>query len=414
MIALLALLGAATRADAETRPVPGGSIVVPLGEQPVAPGDPVRALRWADQVIALATSEGLYQDGRPALADGDPVVTSPLGARVRVRAGVRTHDGRPVTAAEVAAALDKLRASPLGFVLGPVRGVQAVGSDAVELALSAPAAPADLAAILSAPQAAVPRTGPFVLGGADAHEVRLDAFSGYHGGRPWLDRVILRAYDSRSNEVSAFELGSAQMLLHGSLRRRDGAGEPLVWPATEAAALLTFVGFAAAAPPEARQAVALAIDADAVRRFAAREPATTVARPAANPARARALLASSAWHGKTLTLLTDKSRFADDDVAQKVQAQLQRVGLTVRIESASASEFERRLAANSGFDLFVGQCAPQLAGTRVCGDGGAVALYRSGLRAHHALELRGLRIDAAGRLRFDDAFLWRKAGAARP
>ena len=138
--------------------------------------------------------------------------------------------------------------------------------------------------------------------------------------------------------------------------------------------------------------------------------------PPPNP-RVRAALAPAA-RGHVLTLIIDGSRFQDAAVAQKVQAQLARVGAEVRIETLPAAELERRVEAGVEHDLYVGQCAlppvrADLAAAilRACG-ADALPLYRRSLRAHHVPELRGLRFDAGGRLRLEDAFVWRRAGVA--
>ena len=416
-VALAGLALGAAAAEAETRPPQGGAIVVPLYDQPVAPGDPLRAARWSDQIIAAATAEGLYRDGRPALADGDPQLVSPLVARVRVRPGAKSHDGRPVGAAEIAAALDRLGKRPgLGFLLGPVREAHAAAPDLVELQLSRPASAAEIVLVLGLPQAAVPRAGPFVLAQTSPQEVRLEAYAGYARGRPYLDRVILRSFATRAEEVSAFEVGTLALSLHGPTVFGGAAPRPEEWldaPTT----LLVYVGLLPGAPPEARRALPLVLDREAVRRFAARGPSVTVPGPPQNAPAARALFAGSAWRGRTLVLLCDRSRFEDEDVAQKVQAQLERVGVAVRIEKAAPAEFERRVAAGKDVDLYVGLCVPphpdpSLSQPWIARCGADVApLYRRSLRAHRAAELRGVRFDAAARLLFDDAFLWRRPPA---
>src|SRR5205814_560176 len=113
---------------------PGGNITVALWDQPTG-----GTARWSDQVIALATAEGLYRDGKPALAAEDPVMIAPQIARVRLRPELRTHDGRPVTAADVIAHTDKQAL---------IHETRAIGPDTVEFQLSHPATAADVAMAL--------------------------------------------------------------------------------------------------------------------------------------------------------------------------------------------------------------------------------------------------------------------------
>jgi hypothetical protein len=183
--------------------------------------------------------------------------------------------------------------------------------------------------------------------------------------------------------------------------------------------LLVYLGFAAAVPADARRAFGQALDRDAIRRFAANGPSTAVSTTgatAADAAQARAALAGTRFQQGALTLIIDRSRFEDEDVAQKVQAQLARAGVSVRLEALAGAEFERRVTQGRGFDLYVGLCTPPYldaggalpaAWTKRCG-ADDVPLFRRGLRAHHVPELRGLRFDATGRLHLEDAFLWRR------
>jgi MarR-like DNA-binding transcriptional regulator SgrR of sgrS sRNA len=360
-----------------SRPTPGGTITIALWEQPVG-----GTARWSDQVITLATAEGLYRDGKPALAIDDPSMLAPQIARVRVRPQLFTQNGQPVSAADVAARIQKQ---------GLIQQVRAMG-DIIELTLSRPSNAAEVAAALSAPESAVPRMGPFVLAPASQSgptDVRLDAWNAHHAGRPWLNSVILRAFPKKSLEQDAFALGKLQVMLHGVPQPNDlKSGGPV---------LFTFLGGLSRLPPNVQQAIPLAIDRDAVRKFAARA-AQTAPGPAPNVTQAHALLGNV--KGPTLALLCDSSRNEDYDAAQKIQTQLARVGLQVRIDTVPAAEFERRVAANTGFDFYVA-AAPLVAWPN-----NVLPLYSRSLSVRVAGDVRGMRLDALGRLRFDDAFLW--------
>ena len=357
-----------------SRPTPGGAITIALWDQPVG-----GTARWSDQVITLATAEGLYRDGKPALAAGDPVMLAPQIARVQLRAELHTQDGRPVGAADVAARIEKQ---------GLIQNVRAMG-DIIELTLSSPSNAGDVAAALSSPQSAVPRTGPFVLAQSTPAEVRLDAWNGYHAGRPWMDQVVLRDFPSRREEQEAFELGKLQVMLRGAAQPNDIKSAP---------ALFTFLGGLSRLPPHVAQAIPLAIDREAVRRFAARGPSQSGPGPAPNPSHAKILVADV--KGRTFALLCDRSRSEDFDAAQKIQTQLTRVGLQVRIDAVPAVDYERRLNAGTDFDFYVG--AAPLVGW----PNNVIPLYSRSLTVRIADGLRGVRLDALGRLRFDDAFLW--------
>jgi MarR-like DNA-binding transcriptional regulator SgrR of sgrS sRNA len=358
-----------------SRPTPGGTITIALWDQPVG-----GTARWSDQVITLATAEGLYRDGKPALAIDDPSMLAPQIARVRVRPQLFTQDGRPVGAADVAARIQKQ---------GLIGQVRAMG-DIIELTLSHPSNAAEVAAALSAPESAVPRMGPFTLAPqTNPAEVRLDAWNNYHAGRPWLNSVILRAFPKKSLEQDAFALSKLQVMLHGVPQPNDlKSGGPV---------LFTFLGGLSRLPPNVQQAIPLAIDRDAVRKFAARS-AQTAPGPGWNAVQAHALVGNV--KGPTLALLCDASRIEDNDAAVKIQTQLARVGLQVHIDAVPAADFEHRVAANTGFDFYVAT-APLTAWPS-----NVLPLYSRSLSVRVAENVRGLRLDALGRLRFDDAFVW--------
>jgi MarR-like DNA-binding transcriptional regulator SgrR of sgrS sRNA len=356
-----------------SRPSPGGTITVALWDQPTS-----GAARWSDQVIALATSDGLYRDGKPALAAGEPAMLAPQIVRVQLRPGLVTHNGQPVTPADVVAHTDKQ---------GLIQTARVIGPDTVEFQLSRPSTLPEAMAALSAPQVAVPRTGPFVLGAATTSEVRLEAWPSYHGGRPWLDRVILRTFLSPRVEQEAFELGRVQVIVHGRADPNDLKSAPV---------LCTFLS-TSKLPQNVAQAVGLAIDREAVRKYAAR-PAQTAPGPMPNVAQARQLAAGA--KGRTFTLLVDSSRSEDLNAAQKIQTQLAGVGLSVRIDAAPASDFESRVASGNNFDFYIASLPLAAWPANV------VPLYQRSLTVRAANNVRGLRLDAMGRLRFDDAFLW--------
>ena len=358
-----------------SRPTPGGSITVALWDQPTGGG-----ARWSDQVIALATTEGLYRDGKPALAAGEPSMLAPQLVRVQLRPGLTAQDGRPVTAADVVAHTDKQSL---------VHDARVIGPDTVEFQLSRPATAPEIVAALSAPLVAVPRTGPFMLGAPNTNGVQLEAWAGYPGGRPWLDRITLRMFVSPRVEREAFELGRVQVIVHGAAQPNDLKSAPV---------LSTFVGLSKL-PPKIAQAIGLAIDREKVRTFAARS-AQIAPGPATNAAQARVLAADG--KGRTFALLVDASRSEDYLAAQKIQTQLAAIGLSVRIDSAPAAEFESRIASGNNFDFYIASLP------LASWPNNAIPLYQRSLTVRVADGVRGLRLDAMGRLRFDDAFLWHR------
>jgi peptide/nickel transport system substrate-binding protein len=224
---LAAALAAAPVARAGLAPRYGGAVSIAL---PAAPGelDPARAATPADLEAARAlhaTLVDLAPDGslRPGLLDALPEPEAGGRAwRLRLRPGLRFHDGHPLTASDVAASLSRL-ASPAtrsrhGWIAAPISGaddvregratalsgVQVVSELELRVLLDAPfpELPRALAAV---PAAIVPRGGPSATGAGPFQlatrgkegVLRLVAFDGFWRGRAYADVVVLLPGDPR-------------------------------------------------------------------------------------------------------------------------------------------------------------------------------------------------------------------------
>jgi len=132
-LAALCLL-LALPAVAGVRARPGGTLRVLLPGEP-RELDPARAASAPDLLLARAIGATLYEAGgdgiRPGLAEELPEV-APGGreVRIRLRAGLRFHDGSPLTAADVAESLARLlrpeTASPHAGLVAALEGAEAV------------------------------------------------------------------------------------------------------------------------------------------------------------------------------------------------------------------------------------------------------------------------------------------------
>lgn len=494
-VALLILALAAT-AHAETRPPLGGRAVASL---PSAPGtfDPIEARSAADVLLAGLVFDGLYRfdaTGRvvPQLAETLPAVSADgLEARIPLRVGARFHDGRPVRPADVSASLRRAQSAPqTDWALASVITIAHV-EDAVVLKLRRP--DPELASHLALPQLAVtplgrppaPRapigSGPFrVRRVADAaRRLELDASVDCFAGRPYLDGITLRWFEDADDEARAYEAGEADVSLRGAVafsgHQPKFATTDFQGPAT----VMTYLAFGRArgdalADPELRAAISLAIGRAAFRHIGSGERVVPSASPvppdligvvaplpapplagaqpappgelAAQPDRARAALArAAARHGKLarLEILVDRSRPEDVDVATRVVAALDAIGVSAGYTVLAAADLERRMTAGL-YDLAIGQLAAaspdpvaaiaaafaaggdrwaqaRLAQGALGLDAAAAAfaerlpvlpLFHRALRAHHKVTLRGLGGDTLGRLDFADAYVW--TGPADP
>jgi peptide/nickel transport system substrate-binding protein len=339
--------------------------------------------------------------------------------------------------------------------------VRAISDDTVELEL-ARAAP-DLPLLLATPAASVTPggappskrpvgTGPFAVESVDAQAVRLVAWANCFAGRPYLDRLVLRAFASRTEEAGSFEIGALHGARHGPYAFE---GNQPRRPPSVAEGPQTITGFLAVGrgPDEAllRRALSLGINRERLRRMAVREPSVTAiggappalggtsGKPLYDPARARAEI-DRRYRGERpkLSLLVDASRFDDRDLADRILGDLTRLGIDVTIEPVDAAQYQARLEAGR-YDLALGAAVPpapdgglavlallaavdpaaaraQLSRAPASAPASApapgsldlettriVPLFHRAARLFHSADLHGLTVDGAGRGGWADA-----------
>jgi peptide/nickel transport system substrate-binding protein len=446
-------LALAAQAHGETRAAYGGAAQAALPSA-LATFDPLRGGLGDLEVAALIFDAPYALDaaGRPrkqlALALDNP--SGALRARLTVRGDLRFSDGTPLTAHDVAASLMRALREPGGWMLGPLKAARALGDDQVELELSreTPELPLLLATRAAAitPGGAAPGkrpvgSGPFVVEALDAQAVRLGPNPSCFAGRAYLQSLTLRSFGARSEETGSFAVGALQALRHA----------PPAFPrraAVERDGAQTITGvIAVGRGPDAerlRRVLSLALNRERLRRAvgesavvaadgvppALRPQASAPLKPAYDPARARAEV-TQRWPGAPphLGLLIDASRFDDRDLAERILADLGRVGIEIAIESVDAAQYQARLESGR-YDLALGAVAPpapdaglaslaalalvdpaaaraalasapapvSLEGTRV------VPLFHRTARLWHVAELHGLELDGAGRASWADAW----------
>jgi ABC-type transport system substrate-binding protein len=481
----------ASLAHAETRPHYGNAIEGSLLGAP-ASLDPVFAQSHAELTIAHLVYDTLYcveADGlaRPHLALARPAVDAGGKiARIALRRNVRFHDGSELTARDVAASLDRARKGPGRWALAAVASVRADG-DLVELALRVPVA--DLATLLALPQTSVTKagappgdhpigSGPFAVTAFDPADRRLAlaAFDQHFDGRPYLDRVVLRWYDTPDGEARRFESGDVQL----SERRETAfAGAQPVFRADEVEgppALLLYVALgrganiAVTSDRGFRRVVDLALARGSLATISSGErvvptrlpvpveagaPGLDAAGARDDLAGARAALddagkriaALDAAHLPQLQLeiLVEATRPDDKELGARVVDALDALGIHARVTAVTARELRDRLGSGR-FDLAIDQLAApvtaaavwwaaafaaggddwaerQLAGGRI--DGAAAAkqfvdrlpiiplAFRS-INVFHRSDLRGFGFDATGRIGYADLFEYGEPQKTKP
>jgi ABC-type transport system substrate-binding protein len=462
----------ATAAHAETRPHYGGSVDGALLGAP-STFDPVVGQSLADITVSQLVFDTLYRIGadgvaQPLLAAAQPTVDGNR-AHIPLRKGVRFHDGTTLTATDVARSLDRVIAID-PWLLAPVASVSANG-DAIDLVMRGPGT--DIATLLALPQAAVTKggkdpgarpvgSGPFAFESIDRtrRELRLRAFDDCFNGRPYLDKLVLRWFDTPDAEAKRFEVGDSQISARGVAAF---AGQQPKYHADEIdspTAVLVFVGFGRAHAFDADKDLRRAIDASLARdsftditlgeRVVPAELPLPVEAGGSSPdgyarkgdpAKAHAAVDAAMKRfpdlGKQrLEILVEDSRPDDRVIAERVANALDGLGIPTAITAVTAPVLRDRVAKGT-CDLWIGQLVSPVTSS-VAWWGAAFAagndswpvkplangfldpqttakafadhlpiipiMFRS-LQIWHRSDVRGLGFDASASLGFADAFL---------
>jgi ABC-type transport system substrate-binding protein len=470
-------------AAAETRPRYGGNVEATLLGAPVSL-DPVAARSHAESTVVELIFDTLYRVGadgvaQPQLAAGPPTFDEKgTTAHIELRKGIKFHDGTALTAQDVAASLERVRLQ-LRW-LAPVIASARADGDALELGLVAPTD--NLLVLLSLPQLSITKSGkppgpkaigsgPFEVDQLDLahHRLELKAFDDHFAGRPYIDRLELRWYDTPDGEARRFETGNAHMSARGVSAFAGGQPTFRAEDVEGPAALLVYVGFGSThAPvtrdPGFRRALDLALARGGLSTIGSGErvvptrapvPVEAGAQPLDSAGKtgdltaARAELAASSKRVAELTptrlatlrleILVEDTRPDDREIAERVGLALDKLGITWVISAVPAATLRDRVAKGQ-CDLYIGQLAepvtaatiwwaaafaaggddwPTTSGAHQTGpiDPAAatkafadrepiVPLMFRALRLWHRSDVRGLAFDATGRPCFADLFLF--------
>lgn len=238
--------------DTVTKPRHGGAVrVAVVGLRSL---DPTRGENPASALTASLLFEPLVRI--------DPVSSEPVPALARrwhanptatvftfeLRPGARFHDGTPVTASDVKATIDRVRApsggSPFATILTVVKAVAAPDARTVVVTTTRPFAM--LPAVLSQPGLGIePRalavqpaklaaapvgSGPFRFAARRGTTIELRAARESRRATPWLDAVDIVPYPSAAAAYAAFEAGKVDVapLTRAESEDADRRGERLV------------------------------------------------------------------------------------------------------------------------------------------------------------------------------------------
>ncbi len=330
---------------------------------------------------------------------------------ILLRSDVQFHDGRPVTAEDVVFTLQLMRKQQNGERLLFER-VEALSDDIVRLHYAAPPQWSALFHLrlhilpkhLVAPQVAAGYgleelpfnqhpigAGPFRFAGwvGEAH-LRMVAFEGYYGGRPYIDTVEVRGdYPDTRYAWAAFMRGESDVALSAAPDDlKSIADNPAFNAITEPGLSYTMLSLncrleSVLADRRVREALHHAIDRPAIWRLLSgattadsvfivgpfppgsiySDPQLPV--PVKNQRRARAILRAAGWvdadgdglrerdgEALALTLVMVKEVPHRHDIAAQLRKDLEEVGMRLLMQTESLQAFS---AMRTRFDMVLGE-----------------------------------------------------------
>ncbi|MEE9276183.1 MAG: ABC transporter substrate-binding protein [bacterium] len=357
---------------------PGRNLVVGIESNPtnLDPRLSQDAVSWQIQRFIFSRLLARDENGRlaPELAEAWER-PSPLLHRLRLRRGVRFHDGSLLTSADVKFTYDSIRdpamASPRAAGLRELDRVEAPSPDVVLFHLKEPSASfVDSLTAGIVPRGAGPRfgsrpvgTGPFRFVRFETDErIELAAFSGHFRGRPAYDRLIFRILPEETVRVLELERGGLHLIQNAfspDLLPRLTAN-PRLRVLRRAGTNFSYIGFNMRDPvlshPKVRLAIALAIDRGPVIRYILKGLATEadsllprehwahaegLPRLGHDPARARRLLDEAGFPDPdgpgprprfSLIFKTSQNELRRR-IATVLAAQLRKVGIEMRVRA---------------------------------------------------------------------------------
>ncbi len=350
---------------------PAAPVTVTIGAPQTRNLGPARSIRVFAQGLAVERLTSFDERARPVPRLLERWTTSADGLtwRLRLRDNIVFQDGAPLTAPDIKGAIDRAIADPAvrdtAVCLRDIKGVAVDGQDiVVTLARRCYYLLDDLDADISktTPDGRLVGTGPFSIEAESAESMTLAANARYYGGRPLVDRVTIRAYDTLRTAWAEMMRGRVDFLwevgpdITEFLSAQSGV-EVLSYPVYFCPSIVFNLKRPTLGPTAVRQALSLAVDRDQLVQHAFKgqgRPATSpvwpnywalaadAPGPALDRARARALLAGSPRVSFTCILIENFTVF--ERLALIVQQQLRDVGVDMHLQSLPALEVFQRIA----------------------------------------------------------------------
>ena len=364
----------------------GTSIPFALAVYPDYSLHPVLAENRANLTLSPLLYEPLFQlDGQfqpqGVLCERSAVSEDGLTWTFTLRSGVTFSDGTLLTGEVVAEALNLARQEGSRYA-GRLADITSVTGEETTVTVTLSRANSALPALLDIPIALgggdqPAGTGPYVLSGREGSR-SLTARSGW-----WQDKQLpvqeipLREMRRADELISAFSSGSVGLvdvdLMGTNALGYSGSYETWDYATTD----MLYLGFntqsGLCADPQARRALALAIDRDSVVQTDYARHAVAAALPVHpdsplysqelaqtlqyNPEALVAQLEELSLPRRGLTLLVNSENSAKLAAAQRIAYQLDAAGVSVTLTALPFEDFTARLASGD-FDLYLGEVVP--------------------------------------------------------
>jgi peptide/nickel transport system substrate-binding protein len=222
---LIDMAGCSQSGDPASSYKPSGTLTVGFG---LPTGQTSRG--GIQQVIRNVVLERLInftRDGRPEAGLFERWSTSADGLtwNFHLRPGVAFHDGSQLTAAIVRDLLEKQLPDYLGPAIRDVARVRAVSETQLEFSLNQRSALLleGLEVPVEKPGSSPIGTGAFSVTAArdDRNQVQINANEHYYGGRPFIDRIVLKPYRSVRSAWAEMLRGDVDMLYEVGVEALD-------------------------------------------------------------------------------------------------------------------------------------------------------------------------------------------------
>jgi peptide/nickel transport system substrate-binding protein len=434
-------LGIVAFGCAQKLPIDEGRLVIALPGAPVNVDPRVATDAYGEQILQMTHASLVQRDATgevlPDLAERWDT-PDPTTYIFHLRRGLRFHDGRPLTSADVRYTftwiLDLANRSPHRGLYRQIRSIDTPDPGTVIFRLSEPFAPFLPSMVRGIVPAGSPARGYLPPVGAGPYkiddlspdgEATLSAYDGYYGGSPAIRAVTVKFVPDSNVRFLELKMGSVNFVLNGVdpdlLQAVKRSGRLVVEEAP--GGNVTYLGFnlrdRALSDPRVRKAIALAIDRETIVRTIWKgraDPVSSILPPGSwahdpdipsvpfDPGHARQLLDEAGYRDPDgegpiprlrLTYKTSQNEVRRR-VATVIQEQMRQVGIVVEIHSLEWGTFFSDIKKGN-FQLYsltwVGIADPDI--------------------FHHAFHSRSAPPDGANRGGYSNAEIDRLTEAAR-